>query len=205
MRLSDFKSLAVGIGFNGAVEPGRHSDLRVGGLGSEIVGGVTKTLADSVDTNESTCIQVVLTGDVAGTLGVHLLPLGVRITGEQLSRVELDLRIAVRGLVGCSEGHRSRATDIRIGRLSIGETLVIVLTFAVIHVHVVHSRRHSHSRWHSHRTRVITFVHVHASSGAIIVTTIVLEALDGLYYSGSTKNSNTYNDDYSHKSDYGAK
>jgi len=208
--LSNFKGLTIGVGFNGAVEPGRHGDLRVGGLGSEIVGGIAETLANSVNTDESTCIKVVLTGNVTGTLGVHLLPLGVRITGKQLCGVELDLGVAVGGLVSSSEGHGSRAANVGIGSISIRKALIVVTTViaiiaiiaVIIHVHVIHSR--CRRGRHRHRSRVITSVHVHAGSRTTVVI-VVLKALDSLYDGRSTKNSNTQNDEYSHKTDYGAK
>jgi len=206
--LSNFKGLTIGVGFNGAVEPRRHGDLGICRLRSEIVRGIAETLANSVDTDESTCIKVVLTGNVTGTLGVHLLPLGVRITGKQLCGVELDLGVAVGGLVSSSEGHGSRAANVGIGSISIRKALIVVTTviaviFAVIiHVHVIHSR--CRRGRHRHRSRVITSVHVHAGSRTTVVI-VVLKALDSLYDGRSTKNSNTQNDEYSHKTDYGAK
>lgn len=202
--LSNFKGLTIGVGFDGAVEPRRHGDLGICRLRSEIVRGIAETLANSVDTDESTCIKVVLTGNVTGTLGVHLLPLGVRITGKQLCGVELDLGVAVGGLVSSSEGHGSRAANVGIGSISIRKALLVTVAVVtvIIHVHVIHSR--CRRGRHRHRSRVITRVHVHAGSRATVVI-VVLKALDSLYDGRSTKNSNTQNDEYSHKTDYGAK
>ena len=182
MNLRNLKRLAIGVGLNGAVEPGRDGDLRIGGLGSEIVAGITQALADRVHTDEGTGIQVVLACNVTSTLRVHLRPLGVGITGEQLGGVELVLRVAVAGRIACGKGHGGGATKAGIGGARVGKALHVVCS-AVIHSAVVVQSDILHSgivhrnivhgsivgRSCIHRAIVSIIAHIHTSSRSIVV------------------------------------